>query len=213
VEGNCNLTDEQAFCTTNNVRAPLYSWAPTVGIAGVAYYNHPAIPEWSNSLLAVALRGSRLTQLPLTASGDAVGNATDVLSNFGRLRTICVSPQGRVYVSTSNRDGRGNPATTDDRILVLENRAYVLATTNMRGTSFQLWPNPAQHTVMLHLPDAATAATTATLHDALGRLVRTATFTTGQNSSQVSLAGLQAGVYVVRATSGNEQYTRRLVVN
>ena len=212
VEGNCNLPDEQAFCTANNVRAPLYSWAPTVGIAGLAYYNHPAIPEWSNTLLAVALRGGRMTQLPLTAIGDAVGAAANYLSSFGRLRAICVSPQGKIYVSTSNRDGRGNPAATDDRILVLENRAYVLANTSARNAVFQLWPNPAQHAVSLHLPSPPTSATTATVHDALGRVVRTADFAPGQNDLLVNLAGLRKGVYVVRATNGPEQFTRRLVV-
>jgi len=211
VEGNCNLSDEQAFCTANNVRAPLYSWAPTVGIAGLAYYNHPAIPEWNNTLLAVALRGNRMTQLPLTTNGEAVGTAASYLSGFGRLRAICVSPQGKIYVSTSNRDGRGNPSATDDQILVLENKAYVLASTSARNASFNLWPNPAQHTVTLRLPTAS-ANTTATVHDALGRVVRTADFEAGQNDMQISLAGLGKGVYVVRATSGGEQFTRRLVV-
>ena len=213
VEGNCNLPDEVAFCTANNVRAPLYSWAPTVGIAGVAYYDHPAIPAWRNNLLAVSLKGNRMTQLPLTSNGEAVGNATDFLSGFGRLRAICVSPQGRIYVSTSNRDGRGNPTASDDRILVLENRAYVLATTNARAAAFQLWPNPAQQTVTLHLPSSSSSTTTATLHDDLGRVVRTADFAAGQNDLQVSLTGLRAGMYVMRATCGTEQFTRRLVVN
>ncbi|WP_324675434.1 PQQ-dependent sugar dehydrogenase [Hymenobacter sp. GOD-10R] len=213
VEGNCNLPDEQAFCTANNVRAPLYSWAPTVGVAGLAYYNHPAIPEWSNTLLAVALKGGRMTQLPLKANGDAVGTAASYLSGFGRLRAICVSPQGKIYVGTSNRDGRGTPAATDDRILVLENRAYVLANKSPRNAAFHLWPNPAQHAVTLHLPSSPSGTATATVHDALGRTVRTAAFTPGQNDLQVSLAGLQAGVYVVRAISGPEQFTQRLVVN
>ena len=36
---------------------------------------------------------------------------------FGRLRTVVEGPRGDLYVLTSNRDGRGTPSRSDDRIL------------------------------------------------------------------------------------------------
>ncbi len=36
---------------------------------------------------------------------------------YGRLRDVLVGPRGEVYLTTSNRDGRGRPASDDDRIL------------------------------------------------------------------------------------------------
>ena len=39
---------------------------------------------------------------------------------FGRLRDVCVSPDGKIYLATSNQDGRANspfPTAQDDRII------------------------------------------------------------------------------------------------
>jgi hypothetical protein len=38
---------------------------------------------------------------------------------YGRLRTVVPAPNGTLWFSTSNRDGRGNPRGGDDRILQL----------------------------------------------------------------------------------------------
>jgi glucose/arabinose dehydrogenase len=36
---------------------------------------------------------------------------------LGRIREVATGPDGYIYFSTSNRDGRGNPASDDDRIM------------------------------------------------------------------------------------------------
>jgi glucose/arabinose dehydrogenase len=36
---------------------------------------------------------------------------------YGRLRDVVEGPDGALYVATSNRDGRGSPGATDDRLL------------------------------------------------------------------------------------------------
>lgn len=35
----------------------------------------------------------------------------------GRIRAVVMGPDGHLYLTTSNRDGRGDPAGTDDHLL------------------------------------------------------------------------------------------------
>lgn len=39
---------------------------------------------------------------------------------FGRIRTVRVGPDGALYLTTSNRDGRGQPHQSDDRIIRID---------------------------------------------------------------------------------------------
>ncbi len=36
---------------------------------------------------------------------------------FGRIRDVVLGPDGMLYITTSNQDGRGNPASVDDRVI------------------------------------------------------------------------------------------------
>lgn len=69
-------------------------------------------------LWAASLRGERLWRIPVR--GDHVTEPEDFfVGDYGRMRTVVAAPDGNLWVTTSNRDGRGNPADEDDRILVV----------------------------------------------------------------------------------------------
>ncbi|MBE1490265.1 glucose/arabinose dehydrogenase [Plantactinospora soyae] len=70
-----------------------------------------------NVLFVAALRGTRLWQVPLTGAGTAGTPVAQLTGQYGRLRTVERAPDGSLWVATSNRDGRGSPAATDDRVL------------------------------------------------------------------------------------------------
>jgi len=104
VNGPCNEPGEISFCTTNNVKVPIWSTGnSTLATCGLDYYNADRIPQWKNSLLLVTLKDATLYQLQLSTNGQTItGSKQYFRSSWGRLRDVCVSPAGRVYVCTSN---------------------------------------------------------------------------------------------------------------
>jgi glucose/arabinose dehydrogenase len=69
-----------------------------------------------NTLYVAALAGERLWVVPLTGDGGT-GQPAAQLRGIGRLRTVVAAPDGSLWVTTSNTDGRGDIRTGDDRIL------------------------------------------------------------------------------------------------
>lgn len=107
VNGPCNEAGETSFCTQNNVKTPLWtSGASTVAVCGLDYYNGDRIPAWKNSLLMVTLKDATLYQFKLTSNGQGIESSKQYYrGNWGRLRDVCISPAGRVYLCTSNGGG------------------------------------------------------------------------------------------------------------
>src|SRR5699024_6165506 len=120
VLGYVDLPEEQKINDSISITEPLKAWTHTIAPAGIAYYHSDKIPEWNNSLLLVTLKGSSLRVLKLNEEKDSIISEKSFFENkFGRLRDICVSPSGDVYISTSNRDWKkaGKGQADDDRII------------------------------------------------------------------------------------------------
>jgi glucose/arabinose dehydrogenase len=61
------------------------------------------------------LRGEAVLRVAL--NGTSARKLTPILRGRGRIRTVARAPDGSLWVTTSNRDGRGTPRPGDDRIL------------------------------------------------------------------------------------------------
>ncbi|MFD6096495.1 PQQ-dependent sugar dehydrogenase [Nocardiopsis flavescens] len=106
-----------------------YGWPDVEGEGGGEEYVDPLV-TWSTdeaspsgaavadgSLWVASLRGARLWEVPLTGDGGVGEPAAHFEGEYGRLRTVVASSEGdALWLSTSNRDGRGDPAEDDDRL-------------------------------------------------------------------------------------------------
>jgi aldose sugar dehydrogenase len=103
VNGPCDGA-EITWCNANNPKAPLWSTGNvTLALCGIDYYNGDRIPQWKNSILLTTLKNATLYQLQLSVDGQTVTGSKQYFRNsWGRLRDICISPAGRVYLCTSN---------------------------------------------------------------------------------------------------------------
>ena len=107
-----------------------YGWPIVEGKGGGAGMTDPQITwptdDASPSGLAFldgrlwlgALRGERLWRVDVHG-GRASAPKAFFVGRYGRLRTVVAAPDGNLWVTTSNRDGRGDPASEDDRILLV----------------------------------------------------------------------------------------------
>ena len=108
---------DQTSSEINGITPLVHSGQETWAPSGIAFVTQG---PWQGKLLVATLRGSRLLVFSLNEEGTEVVNIESWLQNeYGRLREVVEAKDGSIYLTTSNRDGRGNPVAADDRIIRL----------------------------------------------------------------------------------------------
>jgi aldose sugar dehydrogenase len=108
-------------------RQPVAEWTPAIAPGGLATLPGDGVggdPDATARVLVTGLRGETLVQVVMvredaTLSWSPTCQHRLLGDEWGRLRAVLAGAEGEVYLSTSNRDGRGVPRPGDDRILRL----------------------------------------------------------------------------------------------
>ncbi len=88
---------------------------PVANSGAITTWAPGGITSLNGSLYFTGLRGKSLYKV--TFQGN-IPTVTEYLVNeFGRIREVIVGPDGLLYITTSNRDGRGTPTADDDKII------------------------------------------------------------------------------------------------
>ena len=132
------------FCNDSNVVEPILAWTPTIAVSGIDYYNHPMFPNLQGCILMTTLKNRNLHILKLNSTfDDVVSDDTLLLVNGDRLRDICIDPDGRIYISTSNSTSSGS-GFKRDKIIEIYDPSYIsVGQINEQNTKVNIYPNPA----------------------------------------------------------------------
>lgn len=210
VRGMCDTQEEIEYCEEHNVREPIQIYTPTLALAGIAWYGHETIPEWNNSLIVTSLKAGQLLILHLDEQGLSVTESTTVYNNeLGRLRDVCVSPEGRVFISTSNHDGRGNPQQGDDKIIEIKPASPNSINNTDESSVIKLYPNPANNKLRAEFSDLYKEGTFR-LYDAKGNLKLEGTNESLNNGIDVST--LKAGIYNITLQNGSHMASAQVLI-
>ncbi|WP_406006615.1 PQQ-dependent sugar dehydrogenase [Streptomyces sp. NBC_00637] len=94
-------------------RNPTAQWhTDDASPSGIAYAG--------GSIWMAGLKGERLWRVPLKGTATSADPQAFLEGEYGRLRTVVSAGGDKLWVTTSNTDGRGDPEKGDDRILELE---------------------------------------------------------------------------------------------
>jgi glucose/arabinose dehydrogenase len=108
--GNYGWPMAEGSAGTEGLIDPVIQWGvDEASPSGLAYFG--------GSLWVACLRGERLFRIPVAGDGALGDPAPLFVGQYGRLRTVAAAPDGTLWFTTSNRDGRGSPREGDDRIL------------------------------------------------------------------------------------------------
>ena len=91
--------------------------APASGMFYRANDGAKALPQFDNNYFFGALKGEALIRLVFDERRQVADEQRLFADVYGRIREVAQAPDGAIYFTTSNRDGRGDPQATDDRIM------------------------------------------------------------------------------------------------
>lgn len=103
--------------TRAGLESPLLEYTPACAPASGMFYRGSVFPKFEGNFFFGCLRGEMLIRVAL--DGRKVLGQEGVVKEYGRIRDVAEGPDGYLYFSTSNRDGRGKPTSDDDRIMRL----------------------------------------------------------------------------------------------
>ena len=105
--------------TGAGMEASLLDFTPALGPASGTFAVGARLPAFTNNFFFGAVRGRHLHRIVLAPPDFTTVQAHEALlpDAFGRIREVVAGPDGALYFTTSNRDGRARPGPNDDQVL------------------------------------------------------------------------------------------------
>lgn len=212
VHGFCDETWELTFCEDHNVMEPLEAWTPTIATSDIVFYDHPAVPEWEGRILLTSLKNKRLYVMELNQDGTAVIGEDQYFFNlWGRLRDVCLGPEGEIYLATNGPDW-GNSQPFTHSIVKVWNPDYIFSSDDQNTVprSIQLTPNPVRHYIRIKSTELLDNHRLQFFNSMSQKVLDKPL---SGSFSEVSVSGLEPGLYFVSITGSNKVvYSGKILV-
>jgi len=104
--------------TSEGMISSVLEFTPAIAPASGMFYKSDSISQFKNNFFFGCLRGNGIMRVIVDENNPEKVISHELLKevDFGRIRDIAEGPDGAIYFSTSNRDGRGNERNGDDKI-------------------------------------------------------------------------------------------------
>ena len=108
--------------TKEGMESPIIVFTPAEAPGSGMLYKGNIFPQFKNNFFFGCLRGEGIMRIVTDENDRKKVISYEKLPgiNFGRIRDVVEGPDGFIYFSSSNKDGRGNPASDDDKIYVIK---------------------------------------------------------------------------------------------
>lgn len=85
-----------------DIKMPIYRWLPSTGASGLDVAKGKGFAKWKGDLLAGGLVGQNLDRI--RTSGGKLVEREELVHGMGRIRDVCVGPDGNVYLVLNQPD-------------------------------------------------------------------------------------------------------------
>lgn len=97
---------------------PLLVFTPAIAPGVATFYTADVLPQFKNNLMVGMLKGEGILQVKFSENEPSkVESYQQIKPGFGRIRAVAEGPDGYLYFTTSNQDGRGNLQDGDDKLV------------------------------------------------------------------------------------------------
>lgn len=216
VEGPCNTSLESQYCNNNTTEEPIWAWTSyCIAPNDLVYYNHPAIPEWENSLLVSILGGisaqePRISVIQLSADGLSATSEEEYFTNYGRIRDVCINPNnGAIYFATN---GSSYPGSGPNMIIEYSNEDFVSSNEviyDINNQFIKVSPNPIRTTGTVEFSESFIGFN----YDIIsynGQVVQSGKI--NDTSIEISKETLPAGAYYIKARNDKGTITQTIMM-
>jgi DNA-binding beta-propeller fold protein YncE len=181
------------------------------------YYNHPAIPEWQNSLIMGVMGGlggtsssnDRVSILHLSDDGLSVLSEDKLFTSLNqRFRDVCINPNtGALYVALN---GTQYPGTAPNKIIMFapQSNTNSIVSKPTVGQAMSLFPNPAGETITVETVETLIGSELF-IYNYEGKQVQSLKITS--HKQLIDISALPAGSYWTVASSPLGTVTRTFV--